>query len=66
MATSIKLSLWAYAATGGSLAVALGALASLPIPNPWSIPVWVVVSAVLCTGAGLLAPRFVRLEGDDA
>jgi hypothetical protein len=60
MAAMPKLSLWAYAAIGGSLSVTVGGLASLLVPRQWGIPAWVAFDVALCTGTGLLADRFVR------
>jgi len=58
--TAKPLSLWAYAATGGSLAVAVSGLASLLVPDRWELPTWVALAMVLCTGVGLVADRFVE------
>lgn len=50
--------LWAYAATGGSLAVLIGGLVSLLIPRPWGVPSWVGVTLLLAVGVGLAADKF--------
>jgi len=50
--------LWAYAATGGSLAVLIGGLVSLLIPRPWGVPSWVGVTLLLAVGVGLVADKF--------
>lgn len=54
------LSLWAYAATGGSLAIAVSGLLSLLVPERWELPAWVAMAVALCTGVGLVADRFVE------
>lgn len=57
------MSLWAYAATSGSLATIVSGLLSLLVPDPtWGLAAWVVLAVALCTGAGLLADRFVTFE----
>lgn len=62
MPTSTRLSLWTYAATGGSLAVTASGVVSLAVPAPWGLPAWVAMAVVSCTAVGLLADRFVTLE----
>lgn len=55
------MSLWAYAATSGSLATVASGLLSLLVPDPtWGLVAWVVLAIVFTTAAGLLAPRFVK------
>jgi len=58
--TAKPLSLWAYAATGGSLAVAVSGLVSLLVPEQWELPAWAAMAITLCTGVGLMADRFVE------
>jgi len=50
--------LWAYTATGGSLAVLIGGLVSLLVPGPWDVPSWVGVTLLLAVGVGLAADKF--------
>lgn len=36
----------------GSVSVTAAALITMPIPSPWWVPAWIVLSAVFCTIAG--------------
>lgn len=59
------MSLWAYAATGGSLSVAVSGLLSVLVPNrTWGLVVWAVLAVAFTTAAGLLADRFVKVEDE--
>lgn len=50
----------------GSVSVTAAVLITMPVPNPWWVPAWLVLSAVFCTIAGLWLGSVLAAEEERA